>query len=103
MKKKDNSYVIKLGQIERNGMHLLAARWDVSFSNVVTLALDAFLRQKLSKRDYEALSEDDFTNQMIGEAVNANRNVFGYDAEVNPIPKDKQHYMIPIEYEDMML
>jgi hypothetical protein len=102
MKKKPMGYRIVLGQVERNGMHLLAAKWDVSFSNVVTLALDAFLRQKLNKRDYEALTEDDFTNQLIGETINANRGVVGYDAEMNPIPKAKKHYFVPDSYEDMM-
>jgi hypothetical protein len=69
---------------------------------VVTLALDAFLRQKLSKDDYEALTENDSANQLIGESINRNRGVFGYDAEVNPIPKDKKHYFVPGCYEDVM-
>lgn len=95
MKKPNSEYKIQLGQVERNGMHLLAARWDVTFSNVVTLALDTFLRQKLSKRDYEILTEDMFTNQAICESINANRGGWGYDPEVNPIPADKRQYLIP--------
>jgi len=102
MKKKPMEYKIVLGQVERNGMHLLVARWDVSFSNVITLALDAFLRQKLNRSDYKCLTEDDITNQLIGETINANRGVFGYDAEVNPIPKAKRHYFVPGCYEGMM-
>jgi hypothetical protein len=102
MKKNPMEYKIELGQVERNGMYLLAAKWDISFNAVVVLALDAFLRVKLNKRDYEALDEDDFTNQLIGEWINANRGGWGYDAEVNPVPKDKRHYFIPIDYEEKM-
>jgi hypothetical protein len=102
MKRNCNQYKIKLGHMERNGMHLLAARWDMSFSNVVTLALDAFLREKLGKRDYEALSEDDFTNQLIGETINANSGKWGYDPEANDVPKDKKHYFVPVDNEEMI-
>ena len=103
MNKQRNIYKIELTQVERNGMHLLAARYDTTFDTVVTMALDAFLRQKLNKRDYETLEEDDLTNQRIGEWINANRGGFGYDPEVNPAPRDKRHYFIPIAYDDVMV
>lgn len=103
-------YEIKISEAERNGMHLLAARLDMSFSNVVNLALDAYLRQKLTKQEYELLRDLDFVNQRIGEAVNGNRGIFGYEPSVNPVPSSKKHYFIqyedfyeqkPVSYEDL--
>lgn len=89
-----NMYKITLGQIENNGMHLISAKLDLSFNQVITLALNDYLRNKLNKREFEALEDNHFCNQLIGETVNANRNVFGYDPEVNDIPQNKKHLLV---------
>lgn len=102
--KKDlGRFVIKLGQVERNGLHLLAAKWNMNFNHVITMALDDYLRKKLKSREYSALDDNDYTNHMIGETINANRGVWGYDPELNDIPDDKKHLLIESFYEEEML
>jgi hypothetical protein len=95
-------YDITLTQETRNGMHLLAAKLDMSFSNVVVMALDSLLRQKLSRADFSTLDDEEFVNRAIGEAVNNNAGGAGYDAEVNPVPKNKRFYFVKGCYEGYM-
>ena len=95
MKKElNNSYEIELGQVTNNGLHLLAAKWDMTFNQIVTLALDSYLRSKLKSREYSALDDNDTANQLIGETVNANRNVWGYSPDFNDIPEDKKYLLL---------
>ena len=56
--KKSNlkEYEIKLGQVTNNGMHLIAAKLDLNFNQVITLALDDYLRKKLRTGDYNAFT-----------------------------------------------
>jgi hypothetical protein len=89
-----NEYKITLGQVENNGLHLLSAKLDLSFNQVVTLALNDYLRNKLNKREFEALDDNNFSNQLIGETINANRNIFGYDPQYNDIPQEKKYLLI---------
>jgi hypothetical protein len=89
-----NEYKIKLGQIERNGLHLLAAQLDLTFNQVVTLALNDFLRRKLRTGVFNALDDDRYINRLIGETVNANRGIWGYDPEINDIPGDKKWLLL---------
>jgi hypothetical protein len=72
----------------------MCAKLDMSFSQVVTLALDDFLRCKLGKGEYNSLDDDEYVNHLIGEAINANRGVFGYDSIMNPIPKSMRHLLL---------
>ena len=87
-------YNIKIGLVQRNGLHLMCARLDMDFSQVVTLAVDDYLRNKLTKGEYNSLDDIDYTNHLIGETINGNRGVWGYDAEMNPIPMDKRHLLL---------
>jgi hypothetical protein len=95
-------YDIRLGQVHRNGLHLLCARLGMNYSQIVTLALDDYLRKKLKHGEYSGLDDDEYTNHLIGETINANRGVFGYDAEMNPIPNDKKHLLIKNRYEESL-
>ena len=78
-----NEYKIELGQVTNNGLHLLAAQWNMNFNQVITLALDDYLRKKLKHGEYSALDDDECTNYMIGETINSNRGVFGYNPDFN--------------------
>ena len=89
-----NEYKITLGQVGKNGLHLISAKLDLSFNQVITLALNKYLKQNLKSREFNALDDNDFTNHLIGETINANRNVWGYDPELNDIPDDKKHLLI---------
>ena len=89
-----NEYKITLGQVENNGLHLISAKMDLSFNQVITLALNDYLRNKLNNREFNALDDNHFSNQLIGETINANRNIFGYDPEINDIPQDKKHILV---------
>lgn len=100
-KKSFGEFVIKLGQVERNALMLLCAKWDMSPSQVVTLAVDAFYRRKLNAHEKADLGDDLYCNHVIGELVNANRGEWGYDAELNDIPDDKKHLLIDMEYDSM--
>jgi hypothetical protein len=103
MKKSNfNEYKIKLGQVTNNGLHLIAAQLDMNFNQIITLALDDYLRKKLKTREYNALDDNDYTTHMIGETINANRGVFGYDPEINDIPDDKKYLLIKETYDDYM-
>jgi hypothetical protein len=89
-----NEYKITLGQVENNGLHLLSAKLDLSFNQVVTIALNDFLRRKLKTREFNALEDNHFINHLIGETINANRNIFGYDPQYNDIPQEKKYLLI---------
>jgi hypothetical protein len=91
MKKSNfNEYKIKLGQVTNN------------VNQIITLALDDYLRKKLKTREYNALDDNDYTNHLIGETINANRGVFGYDPDLNDIPDDKKYLLIKETYDDYM-
>lgn len=96
------TYEILLPLRERNGMHLLAARWNMTFSNVVTVALDELLRLKLSMGNLTMLSDSDDTNQLIGETLCRDLGLKYYCENDNPISKDKKHYFVPNDNEDKM-
>jgi hypothetical protein len=85
---------ILLGQVENNGLHLIAAQMDLSFNQVIALALNDYLRKKLKSSMFNALDDDEYIQHMIGETINANRGVFGYDPEINDIPDDKKYLLI---------
>ena len=93
-----NEYKIILGQVENNGLHLIAAKMDINFNQVITLALNDYLRKKLKNREFNALDDNDFTNHLIGETVNANRGIWGYDPEINDIPEDKKWLLLKNVY-----
>ena len=89
-----NKYTIVLGQVEHNGLHLLAAKFNMDYDQIITMALNDYLRKKLKTGEFNNLNDDDYTNHLIGETINANRNVWGYDSEVNDVPKDKKHLLL---------
>ena len=89
-----NKYFITLGQVENNGLHLISAKLDFDFSQVIRLALNEYLRKNLKKFEFNALDDNEYINHLIGETINANRNVFGYDPEMNDIPDDKKHLLV---------
>ena len=74
----------------------------MNFNQVITLALDDYLRKKLKAREYSALDDNDYTNHLIGETINANRNVYGYDPEMNDIPDNKKHLLLKEDYEHFL-
>jgi len=103
MKKEQyNIYKVELGQVTNNGLHLLAAKLDMNFNQIITLALDDYLRKKLKQREYNALDDNENTNYLIGETINANRNVYGYDPEMNDIPDNKKHLLLKEDYEHFL-
>jgi hypothetical protein len=98
IKKGFGEYNIKLGKQEHFALRMLMAKYDMSSSQIITLALDVFYRMKLNSREIMALDTDMECNQIIGETINANRGVWGYDPEVNDIPCDKKHLLISTEH-----
>jgi hypothetical protein len=106
MKKDKNDFgkfVIKLGQTERNALMLMCAKWNISPSQLITIIIDEHFRKKLNDREKESLDDDMNCNQVIGEIINANRGVWGYEPGINDIPADKKHMLIPIGYDDVIL
>ena len=101
-KKKFGEVVIQLGQVSFNALKLLSAKYDMNSSQVITMALDDYYRKKLNGREKELLDDDMHCNHIIGELINANRGIVGYDPECNDIPDDKRHLLIEIEYDTMM-
>ena len=93
---------IKLGQQIRNALKIMCAKYDMTPSQIITMALDEYYRKKLSGRERQDISDDGYCNQVIGELINSNRGVFGYDAVMNPIPEDKFHMQIESDYEDTL-
>ena len=93
-KSKLNEYKIVLGQIENNGMHLIAAQMGMNFNQVITLALNEYLRKHLKKSLFNELDNDRYVQQRIGEIINANRGIWGYDSEINDIPEDKKWLLL---------
>lgn len=89
-------FVIRLGQIERNALMVMCAKWNMDPSQIITVAIDDYCRKKLNGREKQSLDDDMSCNQVIGEIINANRGVWGYDPGCNDIPDDKKHMLLPI-------
>ena len=87
-------FPIKLGQIERNALMLLCAKYDMSPSQIITWSLDEYYRKKLTRRDREGLYDDQCCNQLIGEHINANRGIWGYSPDMNDIPDGKKYMLV---------
>jgi len=101
--KKDKTHFgevsIKLAKIEYNAMKVMCAKWNMNPSQIITVALDEYYRKKLTRREKESLDDNSNCNQIIGEIINSNRGVWGYEPELNDIPEDKKHLFITEEYE----
>ena len=97
-KSKLNEYKIVLGQVENNGLHLIAAQRDMNFNQVITLALNEYLRKNLKKSLFNGLDDDMYIQHKIGETINANRGIWGYDPEINDIPEDKKWLLLKNVY-----
>lgn len=99
--KKFGEFTIHLGQTERNALKLLAAKYSLNHSQVVTMALDEHYRKKLNREEKECIDDVEHCNYLIGNYINTNRGVWGYDPEVNDIPDSKKHMLIEEHYDTM--
>ena len=97
-KSKYNEYKVVLGQVENNGLHLIAAMRDLSFNQVLTLALNDYLCKHLKTGVFNGLDDDEYIQHKIGETINANRGIWGYDPEINDIPEDKKWLLLKNVY-----
>ena len=100
-KKKFGEFIIHLGQTERNALKLLSAKYSLDHSQVITMAIDEFYRKKLNREEKESIDDVEHCNCLIGNYINANRGVWGYDPEFNDIPDSKKHLLIEEHYDVM--
>jgi hypothetical protein len=92
-------YHVRLPCRERNGMHILAARLNMSFDQIITLALKELIGREVRGRDRDGLDDDRFCNQLVGEYVNRNRGGWGYDSVVNDIPDEMKFLFVESDYD----
>ena len=86
-------YKITLPLVQRNGLHVMAARWNMSFSQVVTIALEELLRMKMSMGNYTMLNDSTLANDLIGESICRDIGLKQYWSR-KQIPADKLWYFL---------
>jgi len=93
-------YKITLPLVQRNGLHVLAARLNMSFSQVVTIALERMLRLDMSQGNYTMLSDSTLTDDLIGQAICRDMGVREYWSREKQIPNDRLWLFVQSKEED---
>jgi len=70
-----SKYNIVLGQFTRNGMKLLTAKYNMSESNIVSMALNQLIKNELSQEEINILHDDPEIDEWVKIEMDANKGL----------------------------
>ena len=81
------NFNVTLGQYTRNGLKLLTSRYNMSESNVITMALNDFFKKEFDRTDLFMLLDDNAVDDLFNFEMDANKGQIPIGGEQMPDPK----------------
>ena len=81
-------YTVNLGQYTRNGLKLLMAKYDMTESNVVSMALNKLISAELNVDELNLLHDDLEVDDWVKVEMDANKGLVELGVGYEDLPSD---------------